>query len=346
MSFSFGSYTSICDEVAMVVCPLLGTSGLGLEPVCYSRNVEINKTIIFQPATCFIHIAALIMTAIMVYHIRSKYTAVGRKEIVLFFYLFALSEVLVIFLDSAIVPTYSAAYLYLTAVYVGLKTAIFWCLLINGFVGFQFAEDGTPKSLWFLRLSSLVLFAIGVFVSIATFKGIAGMSPTKQTGLWIVELIFPLACVLIYTVSQVLLVLRTLDDRWPLGDITFGVFFFAAGLILMYGFGEEVCRAVKHYIDGTFFGSLCMLLAVMMVYKYWDSITKEDLEFSVGSKQAVWEVKDPLFATSSSEGDGTMLGAGSAMTHDSFRGTSPSRFGQQGPGKSPMGYPPVGNYSH
>ncbi len=33
-----------------------------------------------------------------------------------------------------------------------------------------------------------------------------------------------------------------------------------------------------------------------MVYKYWDSITKEDLEFSVGSKTSVWEVKDPLLA--------------------------------------------------
>lgn len=330
----------------MVVCPLLGSSGLGLEPVCYSRNVEINKTIIFQPATCFIHIAALIMTAIMVYHIRSKYTAVGRKEIVLFFYLYALSEVLVIFLDSAIIPTYSAAYLYLTSVYVGFKTAIFWCLLINGFVGFQFAEDGTPKSLWFLRLSSLLLFGVGLFVSLATFKGIAGMSPTKQTGLWIVELIFPLACVLIYTVSQVLLVLRTLDDRWPLGDITFGLFFFASGLILMYGFGKEVCRAVKHYIDGTFFGSLCMLLAVMMVYKYWDSITKEDLEFSVGSKQSVWEVKDPLIGGggSSEGGDGDRLGGGGV---DWARGSSPSRFGGQSPlGKSGMGYPPVANYSH
>ncbi len=42
--FSFGSYSFICDEVAMVVCPLLGSSGLGLEPICYSRNVEINKT--------------------------------------------------------------------------------------------------------------------------------------------------------------------------------------------------------------------------------------------------------------------------------------------------------------
>lgn len=35
-----------------------------------------------------------------------------------------------------------------TAIYIGIGTAIFWCLLINGFVGFQFAEDGTPKSLW------------------------------------------------------------------------------------------------------------------------------------------------------------------------------------------------------
>lgn len=57
----------------------------------------------------------------------------------------------------------------------------------------------------------------------------------------------------------------------------------------------------------------------MMVYKYWDSITvrsfssllrvpknephnlvfqREDLEFSVGSKATVWEVKDPLLAGS------------------------------------------------
>ena len=31
-----------------------------------------------------------------------------------------------------------------------------------------------------------------------------------------------------------------------------------------------------------------------MVYKYWDSITKEDLEFSVGTKQGNWEVKELL----------------------------------------------------
>ena len=60
-----------------------------------------------------------------------------------------------------------------------------------------------------------------------------------------------------------------------------------------------------------------------MVYKYWDSITvrvqrhfsiqllstltysprqREDLEFSVGSKVAVWEVKDPLLTSGGATG--------------------------------------------
>lgn len=70
----------------------------------------------------------------MIYHIRSKYTAVGepqfpsaaklgparfadkasettgRKEIVMFFYLYALIEALAIFLDSGIIPTANTVY--------------------------------------------------------------------------------------------------------------------------------------------------------------------------------------------------------------------------------------------
>lgn len=30
--------------------------------------------------------------------------------------------------------------------------------------------------------------------------------------------------------------------------------------------------------------------------QYWDSITKEDLEFSVGTKANVWEVKEALLS--------------------------------------------------
>ncbi|KDE09575.1 hypothetical protein MVLG_00470 [Microbotryum lychnidis-dioicae p1A1 Lamole] len=260
-SLSFGSYDWICTQAALVVCPLVGSStsgGYGISPTCYARNVEIGSTLIFQPATSFLHITALGMVAVMILHIRAKYTA------------------------------------WFAAIHLGLICATFWSLLWNGFVGFQLWEDGTPLSLWSLRLSCLGVFLLSGFIAIATFKGLASFSRSKPTALWIVEFIFNLACLVIYIVLQLILVIRTLDDRWPIGDILFGTAFFVIGQALLYGFSVTICDAVSHYIDGLFFSTLCTLFAVMMVYKYWDSITKEDLEFSVGSKQAVWEVKESL----------------------------------------------------
>lgn len=98
----------------------------------------------------------------------------------------------------------------------------------------------------------------------------------------------------VYIVLQLVLVLRTLDDRWPIADIVFGTAFFVIGQVILYGFSVTICDAVSHYIDGLFLSTLCTLFAVMMVYKYWDVLTQEDLEFSVGSKGAVWELKEDI----------------------------------------------------
>lgn len=289
----FGDFNRICETVALTVCPLVGAPE-GIEPTCYSRNVEVAGTLIFQPATIIIHIIALIMTLIMIYHIKSKYTAVGRKEIVMFFYLYMIVTFLELLLVSGIVPTASTMYPYFVAAHIGFITATFWCLLLNGFVGFQFAEDGTPLSLWSIRISSLVVFGAVFFLSIATFQKMAGFDPLRPVPLWIVLYVFNGAALGIYVVLQIVLVTNTLDDRWPLGDILFGISFYGIGQATLYVFSVRICDTAKHYIDGLFFGTICTLLAVMMVYKYWDSITKEDLEFSVGSKQNVWEVKELL----------------------------------------------------
>jgi hypothetical protein len=140
----------------------------------------------------------------------------------------------------------------------------------------------------------LVVFAAVFTLSIAIFTNKAGFSALNPVALWIVLYIFNGAALVIYVVLQIVLVLNTLDDRWPLGDILFGISFYVIGQVILYQFSVRICDTVKHYIDGLFFGTICTLLAVMMVYKYWDSITKEDLEFSVGSKQNVWEVKELL----------------------------------------------------
>ncbi|KAL0135295.1 chitin synthase III catalytic subunit [Mucor lusitanicus] len=254
-SFEALNFNGICKTIAISLCPLIGQYD-GIEPVCYSRNVELSGNIIFQPSTLIIDVVAIVMTMIMIYHIRSKYTAVGRQEIVMYFYMYMLTTLLDMLLVTGIIPTSSSAYPWFTAIHIGCICATYWCLLLNGFVGFQFAEDGTPLSLWSIRISTFVWFIITGFLAIGTFKGVGALSYQNQAALWI--------------------------------------FYIVLNYVLMYVFSVVICDNTKHYVDGMFFGAICNLLTVMMIYKYWDSITKEDLEFSVGSKQNVWEVKELL----------------------------------------------------
>ena len=218
----------------------------------------------------------------------------GRKEITTFFYLYMLLTFLSLIVDAGVVPPGSEPYPYFVAVQSALSSALITCLLINGFVGFQLYEDGTPLSLWMLRLGSLAAFVLTLLVSLATFKSWAGLGPTNTVGLFVVLFLLNAVQLFVYVALQIVLVTRTLQDRWPLGDIGFGVFFFVAGQVILYAFSARICDAVSHYMDGLFFATTCNLLAVMMVYKYWDSITKEDLEFSVGAKMNTWEVKELL----------------------------------------------------
>ncbi|KAI9678700.1 MAG: Chitin synthase, class 7 [Caeruleum heppii] len=295
----FGDFESICRKTAVPLCSLIGppstiSGSTGIQPDCYARSFELANTIIFQGATDAMHIVALIMTAIMIIHVRSKFTAVGRKEITTFFYIYMVLTICSLVLDSGVIPAGSGPYPYFTAVQNGLTSALCTCLLINGFVGFQLYEDGTTLSVWLLRLSSLAMFGICGLVSLCTFKGWAGLGPTNTVGLFVVLYVFNGICLFIYAGLQIILVLNTLQDRWPLGDITFGVFFLVIGQVLLYVFGQRICEGAQHYLDGLFISTTCNLLAVMMVYKYWDSITKEDLEFSVGTKANNWEVKELL----------------------------------------------------
>jgi hypothetical protein len=204
-------------------------------------------------------------------------------------------------------------------------------------------------------LSCLLLFGIGFFLAIATFKQFIGLSYAHPVALWIIYFIWPVCCAVIYIVSQLILVIRTLDDRWPIGDIVFGAAFFAVAQVVLFGFSVDICDAVKHYIDGLFFFTVCILLSVMMVYKYWDSITKEDLEFSVGSKAAVWEVKEPFLGPGAGGGGMAMGGGGEHWEEDAvshYGGPAPSLVGgvsggqyyHQGGGGPGYGYPPAQGY--
>jgi len=292
----FGDFSSICNEAPLPLCPLVGdinpiTGTHYTQANCYARSVEVANTIIFEGAAGFAHIIALIMTVIMIIHVRSKFTAVGRKEIATFFYLYGLLTICSLLIDCGVVPPASGAYAYFVAVQLGLVSATCICLMINGFVGFQLYEDGTTLSIWLLRVCSLAMFIISFAVSLLTFQGWAGLSPDNTIGLFVVVYIFSAIFIFVYIVMLVLLVLGTLQERWPLLHIIFGVLALVFSQVILYAFSEIICDNVAHYFDALFLSTLLNLLAVMLVYKFWDAITQEDLEFSVGQRQNNWEVK-------------------------------------------------------
>jgi len=78
----FGDFNDLCRMAPLPLCSSIGPftsmpGGVGIEPDCFARNIELANTIIFQGAASAMHIVALVMTVVMVLHVRGKFTAVG-----------------------------------------------------------------------------------------------------------------------------------------------------------------------------------------------------------------------------------------------------------------------------
>ncbi|ODV81375.1 chitin synthase export chaperone [Suhomyces tanzawaensis NRRL Y-17324] len=287
---AFGSFDLICSKTALPLCSVVASAkqddffSKGILPVCYARSVELANTMIFQIGNAFVHIGGLIVALVVVFNVRAKYTAIGRTEMLLFTYLMIGVIVSSLIVDCGVCPPSSTSYAYFVAVQIGLSSAACITLLYNGILCFQFWEDGTRRSMWTVRLLAFAWFVANFLIAIITFKSWnTALNHKKTEALFVVTYVLNAVIVAAYVVSQVILIVFALKTYWGLGAIGLGVFFFVAGQILTYVFSNQICNGAKHYIDGLFFGSLCNVFTFMMIYKFWDMITTDDLEFSVAN---------------------------------------------------------------
>lgn len=103
----------ICKQSPLPLCTAIKAN----DPLCYSRNLDLGSFLLFEPcnillilATVLVDIVAICMTCIMIFNVKSKYTAIGRKEIVVFFYMYFSNVILELMLLSNIVPFGSSVY--------------------------------------------------------------------------------------------------------------------------------------------------------------------------------------------------------------------------------------------
>lgn len=110
-----------------------------------------------------------------------------------------------------------------TAIHLGAIVATIWVLLLNGIVGYQLVDDGTPISLGLILLSAIALFIGTGYIALDTGFGWTGhfapslQYPNYNLGLYILYLLVPLIFLVVFFFLESWLVLRVLGERKPMG---------------------------------------------------------------------------------------------------------------------------------
>lgn len=170
-----------------------------------------------------------------------------------------------------------------TAAQIAAITATFWMLFLNGLVGYQILDDGTPLSVALVLLSAAAFFVGTGYIALDTAFDFTGYwreesdsSIHRNTALYVLYQLLPLVFCVLYFVLESILVLRVLGERKPMIWLVSAAILFAIAQVFQYVISIHICRPTGGKIDGNFFQALFNLLAVVMIWVFWSSITEDD----------------------------------------------------------------------
>lgn len=161
--------------------------------------------------------------------------------------------------------------------------------MLNAAVGYQIIDDGTALSLGLIAGSALA-FLIGTgYIALDTgfqWTGYWNSSydpPNRHIALYVLYQLVPLIFIVAFFVLEAILVLRVLGEKRPMAYLTGAAILFALGQIFNYVVSPYICNGTMGKIDGALFETLFTLLAVVLVWFFWSSITEDDWPMPVGN---------------------------------------------------------------
>ncbi|KAL8762332.1 MAG: hypothetical protein Q9184_001639 [Pyrenodesmia sp. 2 TL-2023] len=155
-----------------------------------------------------------------------------------------------------------------TAVHLGAIVATLWVLMLNGIVGFQLLDDGTPLSLGLILLSAAALFIGTGYIALDTAFSYSGRFDSSLTGvhrnvgLYVLYQLAPLVFLAGFFVLETVLVLKVLGEKKPMLYLLGAALLFAIGQIFQYVISTHICSGTDGKINGALFETLFTLLAV------------------------------------------------------------------------------------
>ncbi|KAL8971072.1 MAG: hypothetical protein Q9183_001220 [Haloplaca sp. 2 TL-2023] len=313
-STQFGNFNNFCRDSTLPVCNLFnpwrdrpdeligelqGYDGCQLSGIGLSGGRHLGNL-----GSILIAFIAILVTIFLILRSERKQAAVGRREFQLFLVGYIIISLCEIFTVGGLPlggsDLQKRVVLGFTAVHLGAIVATLWVLMLNGIVGFQLLDDGTPISLGLILLSAIALFIGTGYIALDTAFTYTGRFEGSLTGdhqnigLYVLYQLLPLVFLVGFFILETILVLKVLGEKKPMREfgplgclgiaadalsivyLVAAALLFAIGQIFQYVVSTHICQGTNGSINGALFETLFTLLAVVMTWVFWSSITEDD----------------------------------------------------------------------
>ncbi|KAM0794254.1 putative export control protein CHS7-like protein [Usnea florida] len=292
-STQFGNFHNFCRDSTLPACnvrstynshtnPYIQLGGYGFKGCSLTGITLSHGRHLSNLGSILLCGLAIVITAVLLWRADRKQAAVGRREFQLFLVGYIIVEICEIFTVGGF-PLDRKVRLGFTAVHLGSIVATLWVLLLNGIVGFQILDDGTPLSVGLILLSGVALFIGTGYIALDTaFSYTSTFVPSlsgsnRNIALYVLYQLWPLICLVGFFLLETVLVLRVLGEKKPMQVyLMAAALLFAIGQIFQYVISTHICQGTHGKIDGALFETLFTLLSVVMIWVFWSSITEDD----------------------------------------------------------------------
>ncbi|KAE8449708.1 hypothetical protein EG329_007483 [Mollisiaceae sp. DMI_Dod_QoI] len=292
-STQFGNFHNFCRDSSLPICNIFpgfsyenstsfaGGCQLTGIPLSNGRHLGNLGSILL----CGI---AIVVSAFLLWRSEQKQAAVGRREMQVFLVGYILIEICEIFTVGKF-PLSNTVRIAFTGIHLGFIVATLWILMLNAVVGYQLLEDGTPLSIGLIVGSAVAIFIGTGYITLDTGYSWTGHFDSSLSGqnrniaLYVLYQLAPLVFLFAFFVLETALVIRVLGERKPMIYLAAAALLFAIGQIFEYIISVHICHGTHGKIDGALFETLFTLLAVVMVWVFWSSITEDDWPMPVNT---------------------------------------------------------------
>ncbi|PHH60803.1 hypothetical protein CDD81_1154 [Ophiocordyceps australis] len=284
-SRDFGNFNGFCKDSTLPVCNLLSSPDHNQDGPwggCQLRGISLsNGRHLGNLGSILLCAVAIATSAWLLLKSEKKRAAVGRREMQLFLIGYMIMSICEIF-TVGVFPLNKTVRIAFTGIHIGMIIATTWVLMLNAIVGYQLLDDGTPLSVGLMVASAAALFIGTGYIALDTGYQWTGFwdssyePPNRNVALYVLYQLIPLIFLVAFYVLEAILVLRVLGEIRPMFFLTAAALVFALGQVFNYAISKYICDGTNGKIDGALFETLLTLVAVVLVWIFWSSITEDD----------------------------------------------------------------------